>query len=186
MAAPATARMGIDEFLRWSARQSDEFVYELVRDVPHAMVRPVIIHQIIVENLSSALNEELDGGTCISVPEALVEVAPDTFRVPDVAVLCDVDDLSGRYRTDPTVLIEVLLPSAMDVDLFQKHEEYRGIASLKYFAFVSADRAQVALWSRGTDEWTVEEFEGFDASVRFEGVGAELPLERIYRRTGLA
>ena len=185
MAEPALKRMTFDEFHRWSADRPDEFVYELVDGVPRAMVRPVLVHQLIVMNTCVAFDDALGDGPCGAFPRALVEVGPDTYRVPDVAVLCDADDLTQRYGTEPVVLVEVLSPSTMDVDLYAKHEEYRGIAGLRHFAFVSADRAHVALWTRSDDEWSVEEFEGLDASVPFGGLGVELSLGRLYRRTGL-
>lgn len=185
MVEPAGERMDVEEFLRWSARQPDDHIYELVEGRPHAMVRPVLVHQLIVKNTCTAFDDELGDGPSSAFPEVLVEVAQDTFRVPDVTVLCEADDLSDRWGTDPTVLVEVLSPSTMDVDLYRKHEEYRAMPSLRHFAFVSADRPHVALWSRDADEWSVEEFEGLDAAVPFASVRATLPMARIYRRTGL-
>lgn len=191
MAEPAAKRMTIDEFLAWHDRRPEEERYELVDGRPRLMVRPLIIHQLIVGNVYSELADGLDDGPCLALPEVLVEVAPNTFRVPDVSVFCDLDDLDRRYGDEPVVLVEVLSPSTMDIDLFGKHDEYRSIPGLRHFAFVSADRAQVAVWSKDGDKdgdgvWSVDECVGLDTVASFHALGLELSLAEIYRNTSLS
>ena len=186
MAEPAFERMDLATFLKWHDRQPSEERYELVHGRPRLMVRPVIVHQLILKNTCIALDEELQDGPCFSVPEILIEVSADTYRIPDVSVLCDRDEIGESHGEKPVVLMEVLSPSTLDVDLYEKHEEYRGLASVKHFAFLSADRAQVALWSVNDDgAWTVETFEGLDTAVPMPAIGVTLPLSRLYRDTGL-
>jgi len=88
---------------------------------------------------------------------------------------------------NPTVLIEVLSPSTEKRDRDFKLRHYRKIESLREYVLVSQSEPFVQSYRRETSgHWLLAEWEGLDATCKFESLGCEVPPAEIYRQITFA
>lgn len=148
-----------------------------------AMAGGSLTHNRIASNVHFALRTRL-GDRCDILPGDQRIAAPSgLYTYADVVVICGEPTLMpGRHDTvtNPSAVIEVLSPSTRDYDENQKLDHYRSIPSLQAVVLVEQEAAEVRVWKRTSDGWTVEEAAGIDASAQVLGV--ELPLAEVYAR----
>src|SRR5688572_25477554 len=174
--------------------------YALERDSPYksdyfdgeifSMAGGSGLHSDITSNIIIAIGSRLRGGPCrVRESNQRVKVRATGLRAyPDVSVYCgqveyDEEDTERHTATNPTILVEVLSPTTEAYDRGFKAENYRRIDSLKAYAFVSQDHAQVEVYSRQQDgTWSFAEARGLNGHVRFEAIEVECPLSEVYDR----
>lgn len=78
-------------------------------------------------------------------------------------------------------MIEVLSPSTMCFDRFQKLAEYQQHEAIRVILLVDSEAPQVTIWRRKGESWATEELEGLDAIIRLPEIEADLPLSELYR-----
>ena len=81
---------------------------------------------------------------------------------------------------EPRVVIEVLSPSTMRFDRFQKLAEYQQHPAIRVILVVDSEAPQVTLWRRDGDRWKTEEFSGLAATIPLPEIDAGLSLAELY------
>ncbi len=99
---------------------------------------------------------------------------------PDIMASCEENTGDPYYRTNPSLIIEVLSPSSERIDLNEKFDNYITIPSLLEFVAVSQNTPFLRLFRR-RNNWRQESFYAED-TVRLESVGLDIEVQQIYRR----
>lgn len=183
MAERALKRMTVEEFFDWQLRQDKN--YELVDGVPvlplKSMTGATSRHDSLTVNSIIALGYRLRGKSC--VPRT-ADTSIKTFRGtrrPDVTIECGKPDPRSMAADDPRVVIEILSPSTMRFDRFQKLEEYKAHDRIRVILLVDSEAPQVAVWRRGDDgAWAAAEQAGLQQVIALPEIGTELPLAELY------
>lgn len=171
-----------DEFLRWN--EGREGKREFVRGkVVEMMINVTRNHADIATNLILLLRGQLDRRE-YSVGSADFAVrTPDGIRFPDVYVDRKSPAAHGTdlAAVEPVILAEVLSPSSLARDLYEKWNDYRGIPSLVHYLVISHEDARVWLTTRSGETWRdIETFAGLDEVVFLPEFNVSLPLGEIY------
>lgn len=183
MAERAQAKMTVEQFFEW--QQGQDRNYELVDGVPvlpvKSMTGATATHDTLTVNAIAALHTRLRGKPCRA---RTTDISVRTFRGtrrPDVTVECGRPDPKSMAADDPRVVIEILSPSTMRFDRFQKLEEYKAHERIQVILLVDTEAPQLAVWRRGADGgWSVSEQAGLDATIALPEIDAELPLAELY------
>ncbi len=112
-------RYTYDDFAKWEGR------WELIEGIPYAMTPlPVIEHQRISGNIYTQLSEKLeDCDECIVLLPVDWKIDEETVLDPDILVVCE--EVSGKYITNPPVVIfEILSSSTAFKDRNMKYKIY--------------------------------------------------------------
>ncbi len=173
----------------------DYLVVESSSDVKHEFVDGEILamaggtreHAQVSANVVFLLTGQLLGKPCgVHTSDLRVGIqSTGNARYPDVTVLCgcpEVDPRDPRKHTvtNPTVIVEVLSPSAEEYDRTEKLEEYKTIASLQEVVLVSHDTRRIEVVRRvGDDAW--KHLEYVEGSAELASVKCVLPLDDVYR-----
>ena len=157
--------------------------HEYVDGQLYAMAGASDRHNRIALNLASRLDGHLNGGPCeVFIAEMKVLVDPAVYYYPDVVVTCDPPGGDPYIRTQPHLIIEVVLPSTERIDRHEKAFAYRRVPSLQEYVLVLQDRMQVEVYRRQSgDKWTREIFTQPEELVHFASVGLTLRVSDMYR-----
>jgi Uma2 family endonuclease len=143
-------------------------------------------HGQIILNLGSELRQALRSKGCsVTASDVRLRVSPRGFYTyPDIAVVCGppkfADDQADTLL-NPTLLVEVLSPSAEAHDRGFKFAQYRQLESLQECVLVSRTEPRVEIFRRqAPGEWLLSEASGLDAPCRFDSLGCQVALAEIY------
>ena len=185
-----TGPMTVDEFYEFTDRRPDDEKWELIDGEPILNAAPSPLHQGIVKNVLFALTlreRELSAAWEV-LPGLGVRVSETNRPEPDVVILPRTGvslGLQGRDRSDPLVAFEVLSPSTEDRDLRWKRAAYTSLASLTHYVVIAQDAIEVVVFARDKG-FAEKRLRSLNDSVEVPPLGISLPLEEIYRGTGLA
>ena len=174
----------VTEFDEFLDSQQDELLWELVAGRIVAMTNPTEVHKQIAGNIGAPLKIAMDPKGCrvyqggIGVQRSDLPNGTNRAR-PDVVVRC------GRLGTrnfinDPLVVVEVLSPSAMDVDRGEKLQFYKAQPTLRHIALVYQDQMRVEHYRRTDLGWEFETLTHTDDVLHFEAVAFRITLDRVY------
>jgi len=99
---------------------------------------------------------------------------------PDIMASCEENTGDQYYRTNPSLIIEVLSPSTERIDLQEKFDGYTHIPSLLEYAVVSQTTPFLRLFRR-RNNWKSDPFYA-DEIVDFESIDLQIQVQQIYRR----
>jgi Uma2 family endonuclease len=155
--------------------------HEMVEGVAYAMVGGTAAHNIVAMNLAAAVHRGKGTGCHVFQQGMKLRVATDideTFFYPDVMLCCDPADDHHLWRELPSFIGEVLSPSTAHTDFGAKLLLYRSIASLREYAVLGAEAAEVTLYRRsaGWKPLTVD----LDASAELESAPVRLDFKTLY------
>lgn len=177
-------KMSVEEFFEWQMRQDRN--YELVDGVPvltvKAMTGASARHDTVTVNAIGTLFQALRGKACSPrTSDQSIRTFRGTRR-PDLLVECGKPDDKSMEADEPRVVIEVLSPSTMRYDRFQKLEEYKQHDRIRVILIVDTEAPRVTVWRRGeTGAWSYHEEAGLDATIALPEIEADLPLAELYR-----
>ncbi len=122
----------------------------------------------------------LDSDALLAIPKMR------RYRFPDVTIQCGDpvnDPQSGRGRTNPTLIVEVMSESSRQADQGSKFLQYTEIASLRDYVLIEQDFPLLILHSRDTfrEPWRTTTHTQLAESVSFPSVGVEVVLGELYR-----
>ena len=165
-----------------SGEQSSEIKHEYVSGTVHAMAGASVNHNQITGNLSRQLGNQLEGRDCRPFSsDLLVKTGAESYRYPDVVVVCDDDFIENEYVTaTPVLIIEVLSRSTRQKDKEEKRHEYLSIPTLQEYVLIEQDFVDVEVFRR-SNGWRPSHYYLGD-EVIFESVGVTLAVEVIYQR----
>ncbi|BDA83218.1 hypothetical protein Sa4125_07600 [Aureimonas sp. SA4125] len=181
--------MTADEFLVWQLDQDCN--YELVDGVPvltpKAMTGASRRHDTITVNILTSLRNQLRGSPCRPHTDDIAIRNPNgNVRRPDILVDCRSEPDRSMEVSEPRVLVEVLSPSTMRFDRFQKVEEYKAHSAVAVVLLVDSEAPRVIVWRRGVrNVWASLVVEELGASISLPEIGATLTLADIYDDAGL-
>ncbi len=175
-------KMTVEEFFEWQQRQDRN--YELVDGLPVLTVKAMTgasdRHDRITVNAIVCLGTQLRGKPCRpKTSDTSVRTWRGTRR-PDVSVECGNPDAKAMAADDPRVVIEILSPSTMRFDRFQKLAEYQRHPSIGVILLVDSEQPQVGVWRRSDDRWEETDATGLDAVIDLPEIDATLPLSELY------
>jgi len=181
---PQTAIVTLDDYL--AGEEAAEFRSEFVGGEVVAMVGGSFRHNRIIHNLHLAIGNQLRGGPCGMMSQAMKvrASASDDVLYPDVVVYCgepSIERRKGEVLLNPTLLIEVLSPSSADYDRGTKWDCYRTIPSLQEYLVLWQEKPAAERFTRqGDGFWLLSETQGLDAEIRLESIGVQLRLSEAY------
>jgi Uma2 family endonuclease len=184
-----TGSMTVEQFYAFTDGQPDEEKWELIDGEPVLNASPSPLHQWIVRNLIFAIvkREPRHGAPWGVLPGIGVRVSNVNRPEPDVMILPRTGqsiDPHRRDRSDVMVAVEVLSPSTEDRDLNWKRSAYTKLASLTHYIVVAQDAVDVVVFARVAG-FVEQRLQSLDDSIELTSLGISLPLEEIYRDTGL-
>lgn len=182
MAQAPSKLMTVDEFFAWQEEQQHN--YELVDGVPvmtvKAMTGATRRHDYVTTNAIINLGAKLRGGPCRPSTSDQSIITYRGTRRPDVLIECGEFEEKSLAATEPRVVIEVMSPSTMRYDRFQKLEEYKENKSIKVILLVDVDRPRVTVWRREVAGWGWREIAGLEETIPLPEIGTDLPLADLF------
>jgi Uma2 family endonuclease len=132
------------------------------------------------------LHSALRGKPCVAfVNDMKVRIegaGRDVFYYPDVMVSCGPLSEPRYFKSDPTVIFEVLSPETESIDRREKYFAYTSLPSLQAYVLVGQEKIEVTVFRRAEPGWHADYLEARDSVLRLESIGLELPLAVIYDR----
>jgi Uma2 family endonuclease len=184
--AQSGIRFTPEEYLRreYDAKQRHQYYHGEI----YAIAGGTAEHSFIITNLTGELHNRLKGGGCRVFDSNLRVRIPRTtlYTYPDVGVIrgeIDFDPLDNRRTTllNPSLLVEVLLPSSEVWDRGEKLQSYIQIESLREYVLVSSQAASVETFLRQPDgTWLYTPARPPTTAVKFQSLGLEIPFADIY------
>ena len=101
-----------------------------------------------------------------------------SFYCPDLMVTCSARDTASHWKTEPTLLIEVLSPTTERMDRTEKLLAYTQLPSLEAYLLVAQDETSIEALLR-SDTWAPRIL-GAGQSITLPGLGVELAVDGIY------
>jgi Uma2 family endonuclease len=145
-------------------------------------------HNLIVANVTTSLNTQLEASNCEVYPSDMRVRTPDTllYTYPDVVVVCgepQFEDEAVDTLSNPTLIVEVLSPSTEMNDRTKKFADYRKIASLREYILIAQQECRVTQYIRQSNgTWLFQEASQLDEKLHLTSINCELELERVYRK----
>jgi len=146
-------------------------------------------HNVLVSNINSICNQQMQGRPCQAVTSDLRVQTGAVYYYPDIVALCgdpDFADIHADSLLNPMVIVEVLSPSTEAYDRGLKFVEYRRIESLQHYVLVSQDTMRVEVYDRQNDiHWLLHELNQPSDILHLESIGCVISLADIYRNVRL-
>jgi Uma2 family endonuclease len=178
-----TRRMTPEEFFEWQKRQDKN--YELVDGAPvlplKSMVGATARHDTVTVNALVMLGNQLRGTPCRPrTQDQAIRLPSQRVRRPDLLVECGNPHPDSMEADEPRVVLEVLSPSTLRYDRFQKLEEYKTHPAIRVILLIDTEAPQLTVWRREGEAWGRTELQGLEAVVDLPEIGAKLPLSGLY------
>jgi Uma2 family endonuclease len=164
---------------------SDENVqfqrHEFVAGFVYAMAGASEGHADIKLNIAAWLKSRVPKGCRVFDGDLKLRIEAGSsvhFYYPDIFVSCGPRDRTQLFRTDATLVIEILSPTTQRTDRGEKSTVYGNVPSLEEYVLVSQDRAQVEVRRRKSD-WVPEHYDLAD-TIELTSIHQQLPVAVIY------
>lgn len=169
----------VEDYLNAEAKSPTR--HEYVGGYVFAMAGASEEHNIIAGNIFALLRPHLRGSSCrVFVSDMKVKVQDDIFYYPDLLVTCNPQDNHRYFKTQPTLIIEVLSETTETTDRREKLINYQTLESLKEYVLVSQDQMLVEVYRQDSqDNWTIQIL-GQKDDLILESVGLTLTMAQIY------
>ncbi len=184
MSAHPVTRITPEEYL--AADRAADFKSEYYDGLMYAMASGKAVHSAIIWNVTAGLHQALRERPCIVYPTELrLRVSPaGLYTYPDVMVVCGepsfADDQNDTLL-NPTLIVEVLLPSTEAHDRGFKFAQYRKLESLREYVLVAQTEPRVEKFLRHSmGQWVLSEHKGLEAVCHLESTGCQIPLAEVY------
>lgn len=180
-AAPVVANIfGFDDYLAWEAEQPERFEYRAGE--VFAMAGGKEINAVVALNLAVALHAALRGSPCrvhSSDMKLRIEAA-DAVYYPDVFVTCQTFDPQALFKTDATVIFEVLSASTASFDATGKFADYRLLPSLQEYGLVDPERRTVQLHRHHAENrWSIFDY-ARDERMELVSIECQIALGDVF------
>lgn len=180
-------KLTVEEYLQFEKASVEK--HEFYRGEVFAMAGAGPRHNKIFSNLFIALGIRLKGKPCRPYGSDLrIHIPENTlFTYPDISIICGDFVLSEEDKEtviQPTVLIEILSPSAKDYDRGGKFKLYRDIPTLKEYILVDTEAINIeAFRINAMAHWELEEYRELAYTLKIPSVEINIPLAEIYEGT---
>jgi Uma2 family endonuclease len=150
-------------------------------------------HNAIAFDVGGLLFSQLRGGPCQAFgSDQRVKVSETgLYTYPDLSVVCGeprFEESTPRTLLNPTLIVEVLSPTAETYDREGKFEHYRQLESLQEYILIAQDRYRVERYLRqaGSEEWLFTAVIDPQGTVTLPSIGCKLALAEVYDRVQIA
>jgi len=153
-------------------------------ELPEAKSGATEAHNKLINNVVFGLRQQLGERECEVFSESvrLAVEAGQYYNYPDVVVSCDPGDDDPHTVHRPVFIVEVLSRSTEAHDRGWKAEQYRQLASLQQYVFITQTRLLVESYTRfSNDVWTLTSYRKLTDKLPIPALGLELSLADIYR-----
>ena len=177
----------VDEYL--DGEEISDVKHEYYNGEVFALAGASESHNATCFNVAGSLYTQLRGRDCRAYPSDMrVKTAQKTslYTYPDLSVVCGKAKFETEKRNtllNPTVIFEVLSPSAEGYDRGAKFESYRTILSLQEYVLIAQDRSYLEHHIRQPDgRWLLAEYHKMQDVVQLPSIECNLLLEDIYEK----
>ena len=139
-------------------------------------------HNLISGNVYGLLWSQLQGKPCYPMNgDMLLKTSKDSYRYPDVQVICEDAPSDDEYVNEsPILIVEVLSRSTRRFDKTEKRAEYLALPSLQEYILIEQDVAEVEV-QRRNNQWR-SEYYYLGQEIYFESVDVTMSVEAIFQR----
>ena len=181
-AARKLGLISVDDYL--AVELTSPVKHEYLGGVVYAMAGAINRHNAIATNITGALHARLRGQKCRpSNSDTKIRIrlpAHTRFYYADVSVVCRPNPPTDSFQDDPAVIVEVLSESTRRIDQGEKRDAYLTIGSLSAYVLVEPDSPAVVVCRRQEQGFVRETYEGIEAVIPLDEIGARLPLAEVY------
>jgi len=176
--------LSIEDFLALD-RESLDQRYEYMDGHMYALAGGSTNHSVITANAAKIIGNHLDdqSSPCMTFNPDMTLKIQNACSLPDVMVSCNEKDLaeSKTYIEFPKLVIEVLSPSTMRRDRYEKLLRYTNCPSIQEYVLISQDRILVEIFTREGLRWGYDRYESGE-NIEFKSIGLIFSIEKLYRR----
>lgn len=104
------------------------------------------------------------------------------FYYPDGMVVCEPNSPNDEFQDRPVVIAEVASVSTRRTDEGEKRDAYLTIPTLAAYLLIETERPRVVVHRRTPEGFVAHAYEGMEARIPLEPIGADLPLAELYER----
>ncbi len=161
-----------------------EVRHEYVAGQVYAIAGASEAHNIIAGNIFAILRPHLRGSSCKAfVSDMKVKVRTqqaEIFYYPDLLVTCDPSDNAKYFKSNPSLIVEILSKSTEVTDRREKRLNYQMIDSLQEYVLLSQDEMRVEVYRKDSNgNWLFATL-GRDDDLVLDSVGLTLTMNDIY------
>lgn len=186
MGEAARKRLTIDDWLAYS--DGTDTRYEFVGGELVAMASGSTRHATIAQNAGSEIERAVgDRAPCRAVQGAGLTVEVDGDHrgyIADVALTCEEPD-DGQLFRELRLIVELLSPSTKGYDKRRKVPDYGRLPTVEEIWLIDSRERAVLVWRRAGEAWVGSFPYTAEDSFASQALGVEIPLDRLYRNTGL-
>lgn len=176
--------LSIEDFLALD-RESLDQKYEYMDGHIYALAGGSTNHSILSANAARIIGNHLDDqlSPCTTFSPDMTLKIQDACFLPDVMVSCNEKDLeeSKTFIEFPKLVIEVLSPSTMRRDRYEKLDRYTSCSSIQEYVLVSQDRILVEIYTRKDQKWEYCKYRCGE-NIELKSIDLIFPIEKLYRR----
>jgi Uma2 family endonuclease len=143
-------------------------------------------HDDIEANLTTILKNKLASRDCKVNPANIRIKVPKlpTYRYADLSALCGercVEEIHGfDVLVNPSLIVEVLLPSTASYDRGEKFVEYKSIESFREYLLIEQDKKFVTLYTKYDKQFWFQSEYFAGETFKLESLSIELSVDEIY------
>lgn len=164
-----------------AGEQRSEIKHEFIDGQVYAMTGTSDDHNRIAVNILSELRQQLKGQTCEPFMADVMLKAGTHIFYPDVIVICQANEADTKLvKHSPTLVVEVLSPSARKTDITIKKNAYLNLPSLQEYVLIEQDKCEIQVFRR-SDNWLSKYYFLGDV-ITFNSIGTSVSVEEIYDR----
>ncbi len=172
------------EFLEFERNAEEK--HEYYKGEIFAMSGASYDHNVIEKNIRGELYIFLKGKQCQPFGSDLrISVQANTlYTYPDIIVICGKPEFADdQFDTvlNPTLIIEILSPSAANYDKGIKFELYREISSLKEYLTVDSTKIHVEQFIKNDNKtWTFQEYKTLETFLTLSCIEMPVLVSDLY------
>lgn len=191
MDAKKLNNISVTEYLK--LEEDAQTKYEFHDGTIYAMSGGTVEHGLISGNLFAelkfALRSKNNNCTALNSEIKLHIQSLNKYVYPDVMVVCgDIERATEEPNsvTNPSIIIEVLSNSTEAYDRGDKFFSYQQISSLKEYILVDQYKAQVEIYTRQAQLWSIQRITGIEENVEIIPLGISIPMQHIYENVSFS
>jgi len=180
--------ISLEDFLALD-RESLDQKYEYMNGHMYALAGGSSNHSVISVNTMAIIHNHLNdqSSPCVTYNADMTLKTQDACFLPDVMVSCNQKDIEENktYIESPSLVVEVLSPSTMKRDRYDKLYSYTHCPSIQEYVLISQDRILVEIYTQNGLKWEYCAY-SHGENVELHSIGLTFPIEELYRRAILS
>ena len=139
-----------------------------------------VAHAALCARIATLVNVALGDSPCMAyTSDARMKLAEKRYLYPDVTVSCGQE--AGSMLANPTVVIEVLSPTAEKRDRGAKFNAYNALPSVYEYMLIGSEYQAIEVHRREGNFWRKYHYQSGDL-VELTSIGVSFSFDALYRR----